>query len=91
MLKGFKYNQDLRIIKGKSKYTEEHNALCDFCASEHKNIRFEYATVQEAKNASNVLRMWIKTNRKPLTVMQRNNFCFAIKTIKDINDIKEEE
>ena len=47
MLKGFKYNQDLRIIKGKSKYTEEHNALCDFCASKHENIRFEYATVQE--------------------------------------------
>ena len=83
MFKGFEFNKECRIIKGKSIYAEEHNILCDFLASEHENVRLEYGNDKEAKNAYSSLSVWRTKNRKPLRLTQRKNYVFAFKTIED--------
>lgn len=83
MLKGIEYNKECRIMKDRTLYAEERKVLSDFLASENENVRLEYGSEREAKNSWQALYMWIKNNRKPLKVVQRKNFIFAIKTIED--------
>lgn len=79
------YDVPSEDVKKNCSYHKERKAVCDFLESKHKNIRFEYATVQEAKSAAHSLRCWNNYNGKPLAFARRENFVFAIK------DIKEEE
>lgn len=83
MFKGFEFNKDCRRFQDRGAYAEEHNILCDFLASKHENVRLEYGDGREAMNATNSLRKWIAKNRKPLKVVKRKNYVFALKTIED--------
>jgi hypothetical protein len=53
--------------------------LHDFLASDHENVRLEYDTVAEAKNASQAIRKYIKDIRQPLLAKQRNNYVFIVR------------
>lgn len=83
MFKGFEYNKDFRKMANKSVYTQEFDLLHEFLATDNKNIRFEYSTEKEAINARQACATYIKNNNKPLKVMQRGNYVFAVKTIED--------
>ena len=80
MFKGFEYNQEYRRIKSKSVYAQEIEILHEFAASDKDNVRLEYTTEQEAVNARQALYNYIKEARKPLKVMQRGKYVFAVKT-----------
>lgn len=79
MFKGFEYNKECRKLADRGVYAQEHKILCDFLASDHKNVRLEYSNEKEATNASQSLRNWTKKERKPLKIVQRKNFVFGMK------------
>lgn len=80
MFKGFEYNKSYKRIKSKTIYAKEIELLCEFALSDNENIRLEYDTANEAKNATQSFRTYIEQARKPLKIMQRDNYVFAIKT-----------
>lgn len=77
MFKSITYNEDFPKIAKKSVYELEYDAMHDFCASEHKTMRFEYAATKEAVNAAVALRKYIAQARQPLDVAQRKEFVFV--------------
>ena len=79
MFKGYEFNKVCRMIKRGSAYQQEFDLLHELLGSDNKNIRFEYTTVAEAKNASQALRKYVKEIRQPLSIKQRNNFVFAVR------------
>lgn len=83
MLKGFEFNKNYRKMADKSVYAQEHQLLSDFLTSEHDNIRLEYGNEREAKNAYQSLRKHIMQERKPLKVLQRQNYVFAVKKVEE--------
>ena len=87
MLKGIKYNQNYKKKRGKSVYTQEHNAISDFeFVPDKHNLRFEYNDKKEAINAGNQLRRYVKETKKQLVVLQRENFVFVVKEKEDTNE-----
>jgi hypothetical protein len=85
MLKGFEFNKVCRVIKKSSLYEQEFELLHEFLPSEHKNLRLEYGTIAEAKNAAQALRRYAKDNKQPLDIKQRNNYIFAVRK-EDCNE-----
>lgn len=79
MFKGFEWNKDCRIIKGKSMYAQEHALLHELCASEHENIRLEYSTDNEARNAMQAMKRYIVANKMPLTAKWRGLYVYVVK------------
>ena len=78
MLKGFEYNKECRKLMDRSVYAEEHKILSDLLESNNENVRLEYGNEREAVNAVQALKMWTKSNRKPLKLAQRRNYVFAV-------------
>lgn len=85
MLKGFEFNKVCRVIKKSSLYEQEFDLLHEFLPSDHKNLRFEYSEVSEAKNASQAIRRYIRENKQPLVAKQRNNYLFVVRK-EDCNE-----
>lgn len=78
MFRGFEFNKECRVIKT-GLYQQECGVLHDFLASDHTNVRFEYDTVAEAKNASQAIRRYIRENKQNLTAKQRNSYVFVVR------------
>lgn len=83
MFKGFEYNKECRKLMDRSVYAQEHKVLTDFLVTDNENVRLEYGNEREAVNAVQALKTWVKQNRKPLKVVQRRHYVFAIKTIEE--------
>lgn len=83
MFKGFEYNKECGNLLDKSKYAEEHKILCDFLNTDHENVCLDYENEKDAIPATQSLRMWIRKGRKPLKLLQRKQYVFAIKASKE--------
>lgn len=83
MFKGFEYNKDYRKMADRSVYAQEHKAFDEFLTTEHDNIRLEYGNKREAQNAAQALRKYVKDCRKPLKVVCRQHYVFAVRTIEE--------
>lgn len=83
MFKGFEYNKECRKLMDRSVYVEEHKVLCDFLASDNENVRLEYSNDKEAVNAVQALKTWAKLNRKPMRLVQRRQYVFALKNTEE--------
>ena len=66
MFKGIKYDVSLKKVRLFKHYNEEHEEMHKFCASEHKNMLFEYKDKREANNAYNYLKKIIIEEKMPL-------------------------
>lgn len=88
MLKGYEYNKDYRVIRGKSIYTQEYDLLHEFSATDNENIRLEYSTEREAINAKQALTKYVNRCRMPLKIIRRDVFVFAVKVARDENEEK---
>lgn len=67
------YDVPYKKYSGYSVYHAEHLAIREFHTSDHTNICFEYAKKVQAKNATQAILVWLRKNRMPMVVMQREN------------------
>lgn len=66
MFEKVSFDVRLGVVRRKSKYDAEYDALHDFISSDHSNVVFGYSNKVDARNAHGWLQRLIKEERLPV-------------------------
>ncbi len=82
MFKNRYFNMTAGDFSRHSKYAPERIELHNFNVSDNRSLGLEYATVKEAYNARNMLKLYATRIHMPMEFRQRKNFVIATRPEK---------